>query len=95
MKERYRVIEQVFVGLFVGLVSIASVCAQGAAAKPTVAPNPTAALVNLGRYQIVFSSHARADTFLLDTQTGKIWARTSFTFLGGRPASLGVRATFR
>jgi hypothetical protein len=38
-----------------------------------------------GRYQIVFGPHARADTFLLDTQTGKVWVRTAFTFLQGEP----------
>jgi hypothetical protein len=26
-----------------------------------------------GRYQIFFSPHARADVYLLDTETGKIW----------------------
>ena len=26
-----------------------------------------------GRFRIVFSPHARADTFLLDTQTGRVW----------------------
>jgi hypothetical protein len=26
-----------------------------------------------GRYQIFFNPNARADTFLVDTQTGKVW----------------------
>ncbi len=26
-----------------------------------------------GRFRIFFSPHARADTFLLDTQTGRVW----------------------
>jgi hypothetical protein len=38
-----------------------------------------------GRYQIVVNPSVRADTFLLDTQTGKIWIRTSFSFLEGSP----------
>ena len=47
--------------------------------------NVQAAASAAGRYQIVFSPLSRADTFLVDTQTGKIWQRTSFPFLVGEP----------
>ena len=45
-----------------------------------VAPAPTP-----GRYQIVFNPSIRADTFLLDTQTGKVWVRTQITDIVGDP----------
>ncbi len=38
-----------------------------------------------GRYQIVFSPHARADSFLLDTQTGTVWQFTKYTNLANEP----------
>lgn len=38
-----------------------------------------------GRYVIVFGPHARADTFLLDTQKGKVWQLTKYTDLDGEP----------
>jgi len=38
-----------------------------------------------GRYQIVINPNARADTFLLDTETGKVWVSTAFTNIKGEP----------
>ena len=38
-----------------------------------------------GRYVITFSPFARADSFLLDTQTGKVWQLTRFSDLEGEP----------
>ena len=38
-----------------------------------------------GRYVIVFSPLARADTFLLDTQTGRVWQLTTYTDVVGEP----------
>jgi hypothetical protein len=38
-----------------------------------------------GRYQIVINPSVRADTFLLDTQTGKIWVRSTFSYVAGSP----------
>lgn len=37
------------------------------------------------RYQIVVSPHLRADTFLLDTQTGRVWRQTTFSNLTDQP----------
>jgi len=39
------------------------------------------------RYQIVFSPHVRADTFLLDTQKGRVWQMTKFSDLQGEPSA--------
>ena len=38
-----------------------------------------------GRYQIFINENARADTFLLDTHTGRVWVRTEYTDLQGNP----------
>lgn len=37
------------------------------------------------RYQIFFSPFARADVYLLDTQTGKIWHPVTYTNVTGDP----------
>lgn len=39
------------------------------------------------RYQIVFSPHLRADTYLLDTQKGRVWQMTQFTDVPGQPSA--------
>ncbi|HUO89898.1 MAG TPA: hypothetical protein VMU08_12040 [Rhizomicrobium sp.] len=54
-------------------------------AKPPTAVKPSPQEV--GRYQIVFSPHARADTYLLDTETGRVWVMTQFTDLKGKPTA--------
>jgi hypothetical protein len=38
-----------------------------------------------GRYQIVTSPHNARDTFLLDTETGRVWQLTVFSFLNDDP----------
>jgi hypothetical protein len=40
-----------------------------------------------GRYQIVISTNVRADTFLLDTATGKTWTHGQATELEGDPSA--------
>ena len=40
-----------------------------------------------GRYQIVINPQVRADTFLLDTATGRIWQIVKFTDLDGEPTA--------
>lgn len=37
------------------------------------------------RFQIFFAPRARADTFLLDKQTGKVWQLTKLTDIEGEP----------
>ena len=38
-----------------------------------------------GRYQVFFGPHARADQYLVDTDTGRIWQKTAYTDLVGEP----------
>jgi hypothetical protein len=38
-----------------------------------------------GRYQIVFNSQVRADTFMIDTATGTVWQMVKFTDLTDGP----------
>jgi hypothetical protein len=39
----------------------------------------------VGRYQIFFSPLARADAYLVDTKTGKVWINTQYTDIDGQP----------
>ena len=54
-------------------------------AKPSALPAQPFQAGPTSRYQIVFGPHARADTFMLDTQTGRIWQRTHLTDVEGEP----------
>ena len=66
--------------LFVlALFIVARLAAQSAqsAARPVSNPN--------GRFQIVMRDGARADTFLLDTETGKVWSRRQYPDVQGKP----------
>jgi len=38
-----------------------------------------------GRFQIFFSPHARADAYLVDTKTGKVWTSVKYTDVQGQP----------
>lgn len=38
-----------------------------------------------GRYQILYSPNARADTFMLDTSTGRVWQFVTYIDLDGDP----------
>jgi len=63
--------------LFV-VVLVVVVSAIGQTAKaPQPAKQPTVAATapqsHVGRYQLFFSPHARADVYLVDTETGLIW----------------------
>jgi hypothetical protein len=46
---------------------------------------PAVASQSFGRYQIVINPQVRADTFLLDTETGRIWMPTQYTDTVGEP----------
>jgi hypothetical protein len=43
-----------------------------------------------GRYQIVINPSVRADTFLVDTATGRVWMRSTFVFLNGEPDAWNI-----
>jgi hypothetical protein len=47
---------------------------------------PAVASHSLGRYQIVINPEVRADTFLLDTETGRIWKPAQYTNLVDDPS---------
>lgn len=57
--------------------------------KPTLdftkaQPQPISAT---GRYQIFFSPNVRADTFLVDTSTGRIWRMAEFSDISMKPTA--------
>jgi len=60
----------------------ATLFAQDAAKK---LPIKTEVGPSAPRYQLFVNPNVRADTFLLDTVTGKIWLRTSFVNYAGEP----------
>jgi hypothetical protein len=51
----------------------------GVPTQTVIPPSP------VGRYQIVFNPNVRADTFLLDTQTGQTWVQTQISDAAGAP----------
>jgi hypothetical protein len=53
----------------------------------TPASSPAATVMVAPRYQIVFSPHVRADTFLLDTQKGRVWVMVKFSDIVGEPSA--------
>ncbi|SPF45323.1 exported hypothetical protein [Candidatus Sulfotelmatobacter kueseliae] len=65
--------------LFGAVLLIVAVCAIGQTAKApqTTKTTPKAEVSapqsHVGRYQLFFSPHARADVYLVDTETGLIW----------------------
>lgn len=67
------------------IVLILAGCAIGQGAKsPQTVKTPKAETVagqsnHVGRYQIFFSPHARADVYLLNTETGQIWKPITIT----------------
>jgi len=67
--------------LFVGLLS-AACWAQDSAKKPIIKTDVSS---TAPRYQLFSNLNVRADTFLLDTATGKIWQMTTYTDMRGDP----------
>jgi hypothetical protein len=51
-------------------------------AKPPQAATPSSAN---GRYQIVMSTLSGKNTFMVDTQTGRVWQLTQFTDIEDEP----------
>jgi hypothetical protein len=74
----------IFVGLLLLVNGLALQSQTPTPAKPQPAPSQPSAST-MGRYQLVFNPSVRADTFLLDTQTGKVWIRTQITNVKGTP----------
>lgn len=67
--------------LFVAVVSSGQESSKGQPYKTPVASGEH----GCGRYQIFFGSHARADQYLVDTVTGRIWQKTQYSDLEGEP----------
>jgi hypothetical protein len=71
--------------LVVVIVFVVVACAIAQTAKaPQQSKIPTAvaaapAQSHVGKYQLFFSPHARADVYLVDTETGKIWKPITIT----------------
>lgn len=60
------------------LVAVAIVCSSiNAIAAPSAS--------EVGRFQIVLNPSVRADTFLLDTETGRVWRLVKYTDLKDQP----------
>lgn len=50
-------------------------------------PASAAAAAQPQRYQLFFSPHARADTFLVDTQKGRVWVLTKYVDFASEPSA--------
>jgi hypothetical protein len=65
------------------LVVVACAIAQTAKApqpvKQTTVVAAASSQSHVGKYQLYFSPHARADVYLVDTETGKIWRPITIT----------------
>lgn len=70
------------VWMLVTLLLISYSVLHGQSGKPTVLRQAT---TPCGRYQMFFSPLARADEYLIDTETGTIWRATEFTNIKGHP----------
>jgi hypothetical protein len=66
------------------LVGVVGFAAGQSTSNPRIVENAAKPSGQTGRYQIVFNPNVRADTFLLDTQTGKTWVSTHFDDTEGR-----------
>jgi hypothetical protein len=66
---------------------VLTITLAAAIAVVTLAPVGTAqeSETENGRFTIVVSPHARADTFLVDTASGKVWQLVKYTDLAGEP----------
>lgn len=58
-------------------------------ATPLIAPSvPTTPIsTGVGRFQLVINPQMRADTFLIDTQKGRVWQLTQFDDLPNKPTA--------
>jgi len=67
----------------------AAACEKQPLSAPPPAPTPSPVVTSLApaRYQIFFGPHARADTFLVDTQRGRVWVLSKFSDIAGEPTA--------
>lgn len=73
-----------------GLIAVSLLIVAGSVGRAfaeSPQPKPQVSSGGNGRYQIVINTSIRADTFLLDTQTGRVWQLTQYSFLKGNPTA--------
>jgi hypothetical protein len=78
MKKLFAVV-LVLTGCAIGQATSTPQAPKTAKGQTTLAQARTPEGNHTGRYQIFFSPHARADVYLLDTETGKIWRPVTIT----------------
>jgi hypothetical protein len=71
--------------LVILLVAISLISAVIAIAQ-TRTQSPPEIKLTPGRYQIVINPNVRADTFLLDTETGRVWHPIQYSDIQGKPS---------
>lgn len=71
--------KRIFILAALAVLSVGATSFLMGQAAPTVVKQATANASQVGRYQIVFNPSVRADTFLLDTQTGQTWVQSEVT----------------
>jgi hypothetical protein len=79
---------RISLALFLVILGIAYAQNTRPPATPTTAPVVSSAS---GRYQIVMSTTIGANTFMLDTQTGKVWQWVTYTDLENDPKVWMIR----
>lgn len=73
---------RIIAGLLIGAAAVIGVDRLTNAGEVTAQQGGVA-----GRYQIVINPEVRADTFLLDTATGRTWKPVVFSSLEGDPVA--------
>lgn len=78
-----------FTSLLIVIVAMGGCEKQSQSTPPPLASAPSTVVSGPvpPRYQIVFSPHLRADTFLLDTQKGRVWVMAKFSDIAGQPSA--------
>jgi hypothetical protein len=79
MKKRILAVVSMKKTLAVVLIVVAYAIAQTTKTPQSPKQPTTTAQNHAGKYQIFFSPHARADVYLLDTETGQIWRPITIT----------------
>ena len=75
--KRDRIASAAFLGIALALASGASAQDRGGLAVQNPPPQ--------GRYAIYFGPFGRADVYLLDSETGRLWKPVTFTDVAGAP----------
>ena len=73
-----------FAGL--GIALLLAACDKNQVTPTNTAKGLPVSISPTGRYQIIVSPGSRADTFLIDTQKGKVWAMTQITDVADKPS---------